>query len=216
MVYVRHHLFFAATVAVALLAAGNAAGAEPVAQAKTKKISAGQIKAFVESHLRKDPTYRPGDLLTRAHVEPIFNDLVDMGIEPIENGEELFDKFLPDNYYLALLLRSPQGRVFMRAVADIPHVYDRLERLAWSPIGRQWLMQLTTAADGPEQLKRLLTPAGLKAVAAQLQDERLAELLELPSGKIHTEQELIERLQTLVDSSSSKKRSTGDRKPPKG
>lgn len=166
-------------------------------RAEGRRPTMQDVKALVQRHLTSKPSYRRGDLIAREDVEPIFNDLLEMGIKPFDNQEELYDSFLPADAFLVQFLRTPSGRAFMRQVYQVPGAYDRLERLAWLPKGQVLLQQLVRAPDGPVQFQRLTTAAGMQRVARQLGDDPRGSNFSLPTGHIHTEDQLLRRLEAI-------------------
>lgn len=163
-----------------------------------------QLQALIDKYLRRDPNYKPGDLITRGNVEPIFNDLVDAGFVMVDNSEELYDVFLPDGAFLAQFARGA-GRDFIRQVWQLPDAYDRLERLSWSKTGQAWLQQLAASKEGPELFKQLLTEKGLAAMEEQLKGDGRARNFRLPTGHIRNEKELLVRLERVVNAAIAKK-----------
>lgn len=171
----------------------------PAAESSPETKVDPRLKAIVDRHLRIDPNYRPGDLITRGNVESIFGELIELGVQPVDNTDGQYAGFLRDGDYLAQSLRSPQGRPFMRKVAAIPGAYDFLERLAWTPTGRSWIGQLIAAENGDELFAGLITAEGRKKVAEALGAGPQAENLGLPTGHVHTEAELLARLQRSLE-----------------
>ncbi len=174
---------------------GSAALPCPAADPKLQ----AQLQALVAKHLRQTPDYLPGDLLSRSQVEPIFSELIKLGLQSPQQTEGMYSRFLRDGEYLVQLLRSPQGRVFMRKVAAIPEAYDRLERLAWQPVGRTWLQELVAAENGDKLFAALTTEEGIKKVAESLSADASGKNFGLPTGRVHTEAELIAHLARLVN-----------------
>jgi len=174
-----------------------AAGAEYAVAAKPKPLDRATLERLVATHLKANADYVAGDLLTQRDVEPIFNDLIAQGRPPAAN-EALYDAILADRDYLAMSLRTPEGTKFMRAVAKLPAAYDRLERLSWSATGRKMLAELIAAPEGPKMFERILTPEGAAVVEESLKNDPRGGNFQLPTGKIHTADELLEQLEATV------------------
>jgi hypothetical protein len=147
--------------------------------------------------LKNNPEYAAGDLITQTDIEPLFNALIEQGRPPADN-ESLYDAFLPEQDNLAKSLRTPEGRKFMRAVARLPNVFDRLERLSWSETGRRMLGELIEATDGPKLLEKILTPEGTAKIEASLKNDPRGGNFQLPTGKVHTADQLIDRLEETL------------------
>lgn len=156
-----------------------------------------RLEAVVARRLAADKTYAPGDLISRADVEPIINELLEMGLEPA-NSEELYDAILPENDRLVRLLKTPSGLKFMRQVSALPGVYDRLERLSWTEAGRSLLNDLVARPDGPKLLQSMTTPSGAKAVEQALGKDSRAKNFLLPTGHVHTAAQLLVHLKQMV------------------
>lgn len=176
--------------------------ADYAAAAKPKPLDRAAIEKLVATHLKNNPDYKAGDLITQRDVEPIFNELIEQGRPPADN-ESLYDAFLPDRDYLALSLRTPEGLKFMRAVAKLPQAYDRLERLSWSATGRKMLAELIAAPDGPRMFEQILSPEGMAKIEETLKSDPRGGNFQLPTGKIHTADELLERLEATVGKKGS-------------
>jgi len=180
--------------AALLFAAIAAFGVSDLSAAEPKPLSRAQIRQLVASHLKSNPEYVAGDLITQGDVEPIFNTLIEQGRPPADN-ESLYDAFLPERDLLAKSLRTPEGRRFMRAVARLPNVFDRLERLSWSETGRRMLRELIASPEGPAMLEKMLTPEGIALIEESLKNDPRGGNFQLPTGKVHTADQLIDRLE---------------------
>ena len=159
-----------------------AAGAKPV-EAKIDP----QVQALMDKHLRLDPTYSPGDLLTRYMVEPIYNEIVARGLKPSDDPESAYTPILRDDHPLAQELRSPAGRALMKKIGNKPLAYDRLERLSWLPGGQEWARQLINSPDGAEMFDRLFSDDGVAAIEKKFAEHSSGANFSLPTGRIYTE-----------------------------
>jgi hypothetical protein len=182
-----HGLLLAMTCVIAIVSPAPAR--EP--------LSAVELRELAARHLRPHDRYRPGDLICRSDAEPIFNELLERGIEPTHDREGMYAAFLPENAYLVTLLRGPQGQVFMRRVRELPGAYDLLDRLSWFPSGRETLYRLVHSQDGATQFQAMLAPAGHSKTEAAFASEPRARNLFLPTGRIYTEHGLLRQLEAL-------------------
>lgn len=153
------------------------------------------VKSVVEQHLRTIQDYSSGDLISRSDVEAIFNELIDRGFPVNDIAEGLYDDFVPENSFLNQTLRTEAGRKFMRKVSGLPLAYDRLERLSWIPAGQDILRELIAKPDGAGLFKTMLEPAGLEATVRYLESDPRGKNYALPTGHIHTAEELLKRLE---------------------
>jgi hypothetical protein len=185
-----------ATLGLILTAATFSAAAERTDGRPEEGLTFSQIRAVVEKNLKANPRYRPGDLIVRCDVEPIFNELIGLGFVPADT-EELYDAFLPDMAPLIQQLRSDAGRKFMLEIRNIEGAYDRLERLSWLSGGSQALGRMIRDPDGVEKLRALTTPAGAAAVRKQFPDDARAQNFDRPTGHIHTADALLKHLEQI-------------------
>ena len=147
----------------------------------------------VSRNLRNDPLYMAGDAICQSDVEPIFNELIERGYRSTDN-EGLYDSFLPVNDKFIKAMRTPEGRMFMRSVAKLPGAYDRLERLSWSNTGRGLLEEMIAAGDGKKAMEHILSDEGAQLVDGLLAKDPRGQNFRLPTGKVHTANELIDHL----------------------
>lgn len=171
-------------------------GGRNLAAAKPPAIS--EVRAIVERHLTSNADYAPGDLISRKDVEPIFDELLSLGLPLAAGQEELYDDFVPDSSALVRALRTPSGRKFMQKIKPIPSVYDRLERLSWNPKGKELIEKLIEDPQGPAILGVMLLPTGRAATAKYLHDDASGKNFSLPTGHVHTAKELLQRLETVL------------------
>lgn len=192
------HSFSSRLACATLLIAGSfSLTCTEATAAKPKPLGKAELQRLVATHLTGKPTYVAGDLITQSDVEPIFNELIEQGRTPADN-EALYDAFLPDRDFLAKSLRTQEGLKFMRAVAKLPNAYDRLERLSWSETGRRMLGELIAAPEGPKMFEKILTPEGTALIEEALKNDPRGANFQLPTGKIHTAAELLDRLEETV------------------
>lgn len=151
------------------------------------------IEELVSRNLRNDPLYMAGDAICQSDVEPIFNELIERGYRSADH-EGLYDSFLSANDKFIKALRTPEGRMFMRSVAKLPGAYDRLERLSWSNTGRALLAEMIASADGKKAVEHILSEEGAKLVEGLLANDPRGQDFQLPTGKVHTANELIDHL----------------------
>lgn len=166
--------------------------------AETRHVTRKGIKAIVQRHLAAQPGYQSGDLITRDDVEAIFQELHSLGIKPSDDHEELYERFVPADGWLAHTLRTPAGRTFMRQVKQVPLAYDRLERLSWMPQGQALLKQLIAAPDGPDQFRRLTSSEGMQLVTKSMRYDPRGRNFNLPTGHIHTEDQFLASLDAMA------------------
>ncbi|WP_425615384.1 hypothetical protein NA78x_005301 [Anatilimnocola sp. NA78] len=171
----------------------------PNKSATAKKLTPQELKATVHAKLGRNPYYAPGFLLSRGDVDDVCEELEDKGFEMPSDREALYEDLLGDSSPLVKLLKTPQGRTFMKKVAGDPTVYDRMERLSWSFDGRVWLEKIVSAKDGPAKLKQLQTKEQVAKLSKALASDPRTQDFALPTGRVHTADELCEHLTQLLE-----------------
>lgn len=152
-----HKSLFAILAGITVL---EVAGNDAALGADAPFPSFATVKAVVQREFAHKPDYQPGDLISSADVETIFDELNRLGWPP-DDVESVADSFLPEGSLLVQELRTEAGRRFMRQVASLPGVYDRLERISWIANGRQWIEQLMENPGGVESMKILTRAEGV-------------------------------------------------------
>ena len=176
-----------------LLACGSVRAEEAAPSKSPPPLTRKAVEEIVSRNLRNDPLYMPGDAICQSDVEPIFNELIERGYRSADN-EGLYDSFLSANDKFIKAMRTPEGRMFMRSVAKLPGAYDRLERLTWSNTGRALLAEMIASGEGKKAVEHILSDEGAKLVEGLLAKDPRGQDFRLPTGKVHTANELIEHL----------------------
>lgn len=201
--YWRRGVVSLIVVAVPLVAA-----AKPTISARDKPKTLPKfdvVKAEVERQLRGVRSYKPGDVLSRGSVEPIFGKLANLGWV-VSDRKEIVEQVLPDDYFLIRALRAPTNTEFMRHVGQGTDGsgYDRLDRLS-------------RMGDGEILVSRLMQePGGWNLVDIMSQSREapgMAQAFSMgpggkdftkPTGRIYTEQQFLARLKQSYDKASKK------------
>ena len=181
------------SIATALLTLKPVQAEEAAPSKSPPPLTRQAIEEIVSRNLRNDPLYMPGDVICQSDVEPIFNELIERGYRSADN-EGLYDSFLSANDKFIKSMRTPEGRMFMRSVAKLPEAYDRLERLSWSNTGRALLAEMIASGDGKKAMEHILSDEGAKLVEGLLAKDPRGQNFRLPTGKVHTANELIDHL----------------------
>ncbi len=162
------------------------------------------VRDTVTKYFAAKPGHRPFDLISQNDVEPVFDELRRIGLPP-RDVEAAADGFLPSNSILVVTLSSEPGRAFMRKVSKFPEAYDRLERLTWLEGGQNILRELIANPNGPKQVERWTTTAGAKEMAAKVAKDPRGMNFSLPTGHMHTAEQLIEELKRNHDEAAREK-----------
>ncbi len=154
-----------------------------------------EVEEVVLRHFGLLPDYRPGDILARSEVRPLFSHLERMGWE-VSDRPEILRQVPADDHYLIRKLRTKRGRKFMRRIAEYPRAYDRLDRLSRLPYGKQTVHDLIYKKGGEELIEYLTTASGGKELGKMLSKAPKGTDFNKPTGLIYTAQMLLERLKT--------------------
>jgi hypothetical protein len=182
---------------------GSPSAAKPAKSEKPTEPTAAQLKALVEQTLKKNPYYAPGYLISRRDVEKLFSHLLEDGITSTEDQEDLAECVMSDSSFLVGRLKTPTGRAFMKKIASDPTNYDRLERLSWTPDGRQVIDNILKAKDGPTQIQQLKTSAQVAKLSKRLAADASTADFALQTTRCHTAEELIVKLQEVIAAKNS-------------
>ena len=148
---------------------------------------------FAEQHDRQ-----PGDILSKADAQPLFSELNRRGWK-VADQQEILAQMLGENDLVVRVLRTAEGRRFMRKVSGEKLIYDRLDRIARESGGPQLIEDLvklpngeryarTKPARGDPNLLDLLPKTG-SGKRRQIKD------YDRPTGRIYTVDDLLKRLE---------------------
>jgi hypothetical protein len=194
----RTWLIFLAVPLCLAVAAANVAAKDEAKKKKSKKPSWPKFSAVtevVERQLHSDRNYRPGDLISRGALEPIFKELAELGWKPADCGE-IEKQLLADSDFLVRDLRTDDGRTFMRQVGRFPDGYDRLDRLAGLSDGKLIIGRLINGPDGYKLLEYLTTAPGGREMGTMLSQAPNGKGFNRATGRIYTAEQLLERLKS--------------------
>ena len=152
-----------------------------------------QIEQTVWRHFEVDPEYRPGDIITRSQVAPLFTLFKRMGFKPAD-GKRILGKVSPDGSFLVRHLLGGGWRKFMRRIASYPNAYDRLDRLARLPHGKQTIRDLIRGPGGDEMIEYMTTSKGGKNLGKLLENAPKGKNFNRPTGRIYTAEMLVQAL----------------------
>ena len=186
---VRFGLVLVVIGSAATWALNVAAGAD-----KGKSLPAlAKVKNVVARHFDALPDYRPGDLISRGQLEPLFGRLERTGWN-VADRKEILEATPADTDFLVRQLRTQPGRKFMRQVAAYPEAYDRLDRLSRLPHGKKTIKALIRGPDGYKMIRYLTTTPGGRELGKQLSNAPKAAAFNKPTARIYTVELLLRRL----------------------
>ena len=152
------------------------------------------IQAAVAEHFAGQPDYEPGDLISRSQAESLLEVLQRKGLH-FADAEAIVAAVPADDDYLAVTLRTPAGRRFMRKIATFPGAYDRLDRLARLPHGKRTIQDLIRGPDGYKMVEYLTTTRGGEATGEMLSHAPRGADFNRPTNRIYTAEALSKQLE---------------------
>jgi hypothetical protein len=152
-----------------------------------------EVTQAVEKHFAQARAYRSGDILTREAVAPLFARLEKIHWK-VEDRAEIEQQLLPGSDWMARQFATPSGRAFMRKMADLPHGFDRVDRLRRMPGGERQLADLVRSKDGYKMVEYMTTTRNGKNLGRLLSQAIDGSDFNNPTGRIYTELDLLKRL----------------------
>ena len=215
---VRAGRIAAAALGMAAMAAPGAADAEPLtilnpnvaqpaapakpAAAAAKKAKPApaepwpkfaEVEKAAEKHFSTLKKYRKGDLLSQSDVAPVFDQLEKLGWKVADRAEIL--KLVPgDRELMVRMLRTDDGRVFMRDIQRLPGGYDRVDHLSRLSDAETLLWRLTTGPDGYKMIDYMTTTPWGETMGNMVSQAPNGRGFNQPTGRIYTEPQFIARL----------------------
>ncbi len=177
------------------VATGWVAGA-PVQNPVSNTPSLADVKSVVSKSLQQDRNYRTGDLITGKRVSAVLGALQASGWD-VPQRRELLARVPGDGEFLVRALSTEKGVAFMRTISGISGGFDRLDRLSRIPKGEQLVERLIRGPDGHKLIVYLAESRGGKELGVMLGRTTDAADFNKPTGRIYTERQLLEELQTL-------------------
>ena len=153
------------------------------------------VEWAVKAHFAALPGYRPGDVVSRSQVEPLFARLDKIGFVVAER-EGILEKVPPDSDFLVRQLRTNAGQKFMRRISRHPGAFDRLERISQLHRGKQTVRELIgRGSKGADVIAYLASdPDGKKANRMMSKPSKGGRDFAKPTGRIYTAEMLLQKL----------------------
>lgn len=136
------------------------------------------------------PDFRRRDLLNQSHVEAALAAVANAGWQ-VPNQEKIVALALPDNSFLVGELATPDGKKFMRKIAENPGTYSRLDRLSQLSQGQKFVSQLIGDVGGDTLITYLATTTGGHNLGQMMAGTPNGSNLNLPTGRIYTADDLL-------------------------
>ncbi len=184
--------FLSAAAAMAACSGGFGLAAEP----ETHSMPAlSAVRRTVRQHFAKLPDFERGDLVTSDQVEPVLSQLESLGWTVADRQPILSQVPAPGEFLAAQLRGSERGVVFMREVGGMPLAYDRLDRLARLPHGKQTVSDLIQKPGGTEMIRYMTASKGGRELGRMLAHAPKGRDFNRPTGRIYTVDQLLARLE---------------------
>lgn len=177
----------------------NPAGVDPAvpppAAPETAVPTFEQVKALVKQHFASIDGYEPGDLITNRELAPLFPKLTKLGWT-VYDQKTIVKMALDDSDPLSRALRTEKGTRFMRKLSGLPEVYDRMDRLRRMPYGMRRIHEMVEGPDGYKLFEYMVTTPGGENLGKQLSRAKNGAGFNQPTGRLYTENAVLERLAT--------------------
>ncbi len=190
----RNALYAAGAISLLLLPALGS----PARSRETKKRPPfKQVSSIARASLSERDGYRPGDLINQTDVKRALKSLAVASWRPVDHKQILADA-LPESSDLVRILGTRQGIKFMRRVSDYEVIYDRMDRVSRVSGGKRMLTDIAKLPGG-QKLAKLKRPHGVPGFLDLLPKKSSGKVRSIknytqPTGRIYTEQHLLERL----------------------
>jgi len=165
------------------------------------------VRNLVQRHFALQADYKPGDILSRTEVAPIFDQLGLMGWKVLDKKAILW-RVPKETDFVVRVLRSESGRKFMRQIATMPGGYDRLYRLSVLPHGRQTVADLVRGKGGAEFVRYLTESRGGRNLGRMLENTPQGTKFNEPVHFLFTEDALLKRLEASYQQARKGRRRT--------
>jgi len=163
-----------------------------------------KVEGVVREHFRGQQAYHPGGLIVRSEVDSLLAKLRQAGWT-VPNRERLLARVCEDNSFLAQELRTPAGQKFSASIAKHSGGFDCLDRMSQLERGHATVHDLIRKPFGDQAIEWL---TGCKAgdVARRMASHwRNGSDFDKPTGRIYTEQTLLDELKRLHSPASKAK-----------
>jgi len=141
-------------------------------------------------YFRSLPDFQRRDLLSQQHVTGALDAVAKAGWE-VPAADKIVELALADNSFLVDELSTPDGKEFMRKIAQNPGTYSRLDRLSKLSQGQQIVSQLLGDVGGDEFIIYLPATKSGHNVGTMMAGTQSGTDLNLPTGRIYTADDLL-------------------------
>jgi len=164
------------------------------AAADTNKLpTLNEVLTIAQRRFATLPDYRPGDLISRSQVQPIFEDLKGAGWI-VRDQAQILALVPSDDEWFVRQLRSASGRTFVRQSARFPLSYDRIDRLSNMLMGHQNVKALMAGPDGYKMILYMTTTPYGRNMGQMLSQAPYGADFNSPTGRLYTAEAFLNRL----------------------
>jgi len=158
-----------------------------------------EVKKTVERYLDSIEEYRPGDLIFREQIGPLFARIEAIGWK-VDNRTEIEARLVSEQSFLGKSLSTKAGRKFMRQVTRYPYAFDRLEHMANLPQGQRTIRDLIRGPDGYKMIEYMTTSPGGKELGRMLSNTPRGKGFNAPTERVYTADDLVASLKSSHES----------------
>jgi hypothetical protein len=182
-----------AAVVAALLVVSRATAADPPPRPEFARVSQA-----VTDYFQSQPDQQPRDLLSQRQVRAALAQVAAAGWQ-VPGQDKLVARALADNSFVVRELSTPEGRKFMRKLAQHPGTYSRLDRLSTLGNGQDTIRSLIGQKQGDDLIIYLATTSGGKNLGKMMAGTQGGVDLNKPTDRIYTAEDLLSALKQIYD-----------------
>jgi hypothetical protein len=157
-----------------------------------------KVSQAVVDYLQSQPDQQTTDLLSQRQVRAALAQVVAAGWQ-VPGQDKIVGRALADNSFVVSELSTPEGRRFMRKLAQHPGTYRRLDRLSTLQNGQDTIRTLIRQKQGDDFVTYLATTSGGKNLGKMMAGTKGGVDLNKPTGRIYTADELLAALKQLYE-----------------
>lgn len=201
-------LFIVALICLIVCGLGHSAVAQSKSRDKSRdknnKIkNAAEVEVLIRQHFAGMPNYSQGDLITTQQVQPLLAKFSAKGWD-VPRQDLVLAKVTKSGSYLDQTMNSGKGKRFFREINGSPGGIDRVERMSNMKNGRNSIEQLVNKTPrGSDFINALATSKHGQILGDWSGPTQTGQALNQPTGKIYTEEQLIQFFQTLYQQSKA-------------
>jgi hypothetical protein len=181
----------------ALAAAGICLAATAVADVPPRPEFA-KVAQAVGQYFESQPDQQRSDLICQRQVRAALAQ-VDAAGWKVPDQDKLLGRVLADNSFIVRELSTPEGRKFMRRLAQRAGTYSRLDQLSTLQNGQSTIRHLIETKQGDDFITYLATTSGGKNLGKMMAGTQGGVDLNKPTGRIYTSDELLVALKQIYD-----------------